>query len=72
VARLGAQFNIFPRYEVENGDRYIISGERKGTRVSEFLKPQGRFSFLCEEERERIRENVDRKWERLMRRLEVG
>ncbi len=70
VARLAVQSKVFPLYEVEDGDRYILNVEPEGAPVSEYFKPQGRFSFLREGDMERIQENVDREWERLMRRID--
>jgi len=70
LARLAVQTKIFPLYEVENGERYILNEEPEGIPVSEYLKPQGRFSFLREGDMERIQENVDREWKRLMSRME--
>jgi pyruvate/2-oxoacid:ferredoxin oxidoreductase beta subunit len=55
--------------EVENGERYILNEVPEGIPVSEYLKPQGRYSFLREGDTERIQENVDREWERLMRQI---
>jgi pyruvate/2-oxoacid:ferredoxin oxidoreductase beta subunit len=70
LARLAVQTKVFPLYEVENGERYILNEEPEGIPVSEYLKPQGRFSFLREGDMERIQENVDREWKRLMNRME--
>ena len=69
LARLAVQAKVFPLYEVENGDRYTLNVEPEGIPVSEYLRPQGRFNFLREGDLERIQENVDREWERLMRRM---
>jgi pyruvate/2-oxoacid:ferredoxin oxidoreductase beta subunit len=69
LARLAVQTKMFPLYEVEDGERYALSMEPEGIPVSEYLKPQGRFHFLREGDMERIQENVDREWERLMRRF---
>jgi len=69
LARLAVQTKVFPVYEVEEGERYILNVEPEGVPVSEYLKPQGRFSFLREGDMERIQENVDHEWERLMRRF---
>jgi pyruvate/2-oxoacid:ferredoxin oxidoreductase beta subunit len=69
LARLAVQTKIFPLYEVENGERYVLSLEPEGVPVGEYLKVQGRFSFLREGDTERIQENVDREWKRLMRRM---
>jgi len=69
LARLAVQTKIFPLYEVEEGDRYVLNLEPEGIPVSEYLKLQGRFSFLREGDMERIQENVDREWKRLMKRM---
>jgi len=71
LARLAVQTKAFPLYEVENGERYILSVEPEAIPVSEYLRPQGRFAFLREGDMERIQENVEREWERLMRRMEA-
>jgi pyruvate/2-oxoacid:ferredoxin oxidoreductase beta subunit len=72
LARLAVQTKVFPLYEVESGERYILNAEPEGIPVSEYLRPQGRFSFLREGDMERIQENVDREWTRLMRRMEAN
>jgi len=69
LARLAVQTKVFPLLEVENGERYILNEVPEGIPVSEYLKPQGRYSFLREGDTERIQENVDREWERLMRQI---
>jgi pyruvate/2-oxoacid:ferredoxin oxidoreductase beta subunit len=70
LARLAVQTKVFPLFEVENGERYTLNVEPEGVPVGEYLKPQGRFSFLKEGDVERIQENVDREWRRLMNRME--
>jgi len=70
LARLAVQTKLFPLLEVENGERYTLNVEPEGIPVGEYLKPQGRFSFLKEGDMERIQENVDREWRRLMNRME--
>jgi len=72
LARLAVQTKVFPLYEVESGERYILNVDPEGIPVSEYLRPQGRFSFLREGDMERIQENVDREWTRLMRRMETN
>jgi pyruvate/2-oxoacid:ferredoxin oxidoreductase beta subunit len=69
LSRLAVQTRIFPLYEIEEGERYVLNYEPEGTPVSEYLKPQGRFSFLREGDMERIQENVNREWQRLMQRM---
>ncbi len=65
VSRLAVQSKVFPLYEVEDGERYTINLEPKGILVEEYLRLQGRFSHLRDEEIEEIQKNVDREWERL-------
>jgi pyruvate/2-oxoacid:ferredoxin oxidoreductase beta subunit len=72
LARLAVQTKLFPLYEVENGERYLLNVEPEGIPVGEYLEMQGRFSFLREGDVERIQENVDREWKRLMRRMEAN
>jgi pyruvate/2-oxoacid:ferredoxin oxidoreductase beta subunit len=72
LARLAVQSKIFPLYEVEDGDRYILNLEPEGVPVKEYLELQGRFSFLREGDLERIQEQVNHEWERLMRKMEAG
>ncbi len=69
LARLAVQTKVFPLYEVETGARYLLTVEPEGIPVSDYLKPQGRFSFLREGDLERIQENVDREWQRLIQRM---
>ncbi len=69
LARLAVQTRVFPIYEIENGERYVLNIEPEGVPVGEYLKPQGRFSFLREGDLERIQENVNRDWKRLMQRM---
>jgi pyruvate/2-oxoacid:ferredoxin oxidoreductase beta subunit len=70
LSRLAVQTKIFPLYEVENGERYILNVEPEGTPVNEYIKTQGRFNFLREGDMERIQEYVDRKWKNLLKRTE--
>lgn len=69
LARLAVQTRIFPLYEVENGERYHLSLDPPKIPVKEYLQRQGRFSFLREGDLERIQENVDREWQRLLQRI---
>jgi len=70
LARLAVQAKVFPLYEVENGERYTLNVEPEGIPINEYLKPQGRFAYLKEGDWERIQENIDREWKRLMNRIE--
>lgn len=65
IARLATQTNVFPIYEVENGIYQINKKISKPVPVSEYLKKQGRFRHLNEEEINFIQEEVDINWKRL-------
>ena len=64
---MAVESKVFPLYEVENGEKWNITvWLRREVPVREYLKLQGRFSHLTEEDIEFIQENVDREWERLV------
>lgn len=67
IARLGVQSNVFPVYEVEDGQHYELNmrGERP---VREYLEVQGRFKHLQDDVIEKIQEMVDEDWELLLKR----
>lgn len=70
IARLATLTNVFPIYEIEKG-LYIINKKIKEPKpVSEYLKLQGRFQHLNENEVKSIQKEVDQNWKRLLK-LEV-
>ncbi len=66
VTRMATHCNVFPIYEIENGDHYYINVDPKGVPVRAYLKAQGRFSHLSEDEIKRIQMRVDFEWDRLL------
>jgi len=69
LARLAVQTCYFPLYEIEWGEKYTLNIKpREKKPVIEYLRLQGRFSHLTEKEINLIQAEVDRKWERLLRR----
>jgi len=72
LARLAVESGVFPLYEVEGGLRYRINYTPNGVGVREYLKLQGRFRDLSEEEIQEIEEGVALRWERLRRRAKDG
>ena len=70
VARLAVHTKLFPLYEVEDGERYRITVEPLGLPVKEYLKHQGRFRTLTDEEIEGIQREVDRRWAELQEKAE--
>ena len=66
IDRLAVQSNVFPLYEVKDGVDYTIN--IKGNRpVTDYLKIQGRFKHLTDEDFEQIQNMVDEDWELLLR-----
>lgn len=70
LARLAVETKIFPLYEIENGERYRMNRIPKGTPVEEYLKLQGRFKHLTKHQMNTIQKNVDKEWERLLKKAE--
>jgi pyruvate/2-oxoacid:ferredoxin oxidoreductase beta subunit len=66
---LAVETNIFPLYEIENGRKYILSYESRGLPVQEYLRKQGRFQHLNEEQIRQIQSEVDEEWSRLKQRF---
>ncbi|MGQ9588593.1 MAG: thiamine pyrophosphate-dependent enzyme, partial [Thermoplasmata archaeon] len=65
VARLAVDTHMFPLYEIEDG-RVHITKKGKGLPVSEYLKLQGRFAHLTEQEVVEIQTAVDESWKMLL------
>ncbi len=73
VAKLAVQTRAFPLIEIENGVKYTLTVKvNKPKPVFEYLKLQGRFKHLTEEEVKRIQEDVDSYWEYLMKKIEFS
>ncbi|RKZ21447.1 pyruvate synthase subunit beta [bacterium] len=69
LSRLAVQSRVFPLLEIENGEKWILNMNiKKPVPVVEYLKLQGRFRHLKEEDIQRIQEYVDKEWERILKR----
>jgi pyruvate/2-oxoacid:ferredoxin oxidoreductase beta subunit len=71
IARLAVQTNFFPLYEVENGIKYKLNFEGS-LRVKEYLKLQGRFAHLSENDVLRIQELVNEDFILLKKKLSLN
>ena len=67
MARLAVHTNVFPLYEVVEGERYHLTVVSRNLPVEDYLKPQGRFQNLTAETIAEIQQEVDRKWAKLNR-----
>ncbi len=66
ITRLATHCNVFPIYEIENGDHYDINVDSRNLPVRDYLRAQGRFSHLSDEDIEQVQKRVDFEWERLL------
>ncbi len=71
LCRLAVDSCVFPLYEIENGKYNIYKKPKKKIPVRDYLKLQGRFRHLPEEEVEKIQGNVDKEWELLLKKEEI-
>jgi pyruvate/2-oxoacid:ferredoxin oxidoreductase beta subunit len=71
ISRLAVLTRVFPLYEIENGEKYVISLKPNPRPIQEYLKLQGRFSHLTGSEIEVIQKNIERTWERLIKKTEA-
>lgn len=68
LGRMAVQSKVFPLLEVENGVTWRVTMEPKGEPVGPYLRRQGRFKHLTDEQIEEIQKQVDLRWEMLLRR----
>ena len=71
LARLAVNTQIYPLYEVKDG-KYKINIKTKNKSVMEYIKMQGRFDHLHDEEIKNIQEFVDREWNLLLKKEEFS
>ncbi len=69
LARLAVQARIFPLVEVEHGETWRLSMEHAGSPVEPYLRMQGRFRHLADEQISQIQADVDARWRALERRV---
>ena len=70
LARLAVDTRLFPLYEIESGVYTRINREPPGAPLEEYIRVQGRFRSLTAEQIEGFKEEVEHKWQYLMRNLE--
>ena len=70
ISRLAVTTNVYPLYEIHNGERLVLRNNPNPKPVEEYLKLQGRFSKLNEQEIKTIQDHVDHNWELLRRRAD--
>lgn len=70
AGRMAVQTGIFPLYEVEDGKYRMTIETRELRPVEEYLKLQGRFRHLSEDEKKVIQERVTQEYKKLMNKVE--
>ena len=68
LGRMAVQTKVFPLLEVENGVSWRVTMEPTGEPVGPYLRRQGRFKHLTDEQMAEIQKQVDWRWENLLRR----
>jgi len=66
LARLAVQTHVFPMYEIYEGKYYKMSMNPKKKPLIDYLKPQGRFRHLTEEQVADMDRQVDERYEWLL------
>jgi len=66
IARLAVETNFFPLYEIEDGEKYTLNFIPDKKPLKEFIKLQGRFKHLKDEEIEEMEETTQKNFERIL------
>ena len=73
LSRLAVQSRIFPLLEIEDGtDWRFTEKPKKQVPVIEYLKLQGRFRHISEEQLQIIQNSVDREWNLLLSKVKAS
>lgn len=71
LARMAVRSRVFPLMEVEDGARWRFTADHPGDPVEPYIRRQGRFAHLDEEEVAEIQAEVDARWRYLEGRVEA-
>jgi pyruvate/2-oxoacid:ferredoxin oxidoreductase beta subunit len=69
LARMAVHCRVFPMIEVENGERWRITMEPKGEPVASYIRCQGRFRHLSDEQIVVLQQQVDARWRALEKKV---
>jgi pyruvate ferredoxin oxidoreductase beta subunit/2-oxoisovalerate ferredoxin oxidoreductase beta subunit len=72
LARMAVLTRVFPLVEVENGSTWRFTMDHPGDPVEPYIRRQGRFRHLTEEQIRHIQTDVNERWEGLQRRVQHG
>ena len=73
LSRLAVETGLFPLYEITGGKVYTLNSiSDRLIRVEDYLRLQGRFSFLTQETVQQIQTSVTEKWQQLLLKTEIS
>ena len=72
LGRMAVQSHVFPLLEVEDGERWRFTLNTTGEPVGPYIRAQGRFRHLTDEDIARIQRDVDARYESLARRVRIS
>jgi len=72
LARAAVRTRVFPLMEVEHGTRWRFTVEHPGEPVGPYLRKQGRFRHLTDEDVKKVQEDLDARWAMLEQRVAAG
>lgn len=68
LGRMAVQNGLFPLYEITNGEDWKLSIKMKDKKpIADYIRLQGRFRHLGETELQAMQDEVDRKWNKLLK-----
>ncbi|MFC2035506.1 pyruvate synthase subunit PorB [Chloroflexota bacterium] len=70
LGRLAVQTGVFPLYEIENGNYKLNVNTTKRKPVQDYLKVQGRFRHLSEDDIQLIQDRIDKEYDIIMEKVE--
>ena len=65
---LAVETNIFPLYEIIDGEEYRITHDPQGLPVSDYMRIQGRYGQMSKEQIDEAQKEADKDWKRLVAR----
>lgn len=67
ACKLAVKTNIYPLFEIIEGQHVLGAANKKPLTVTEYLKPQGRFKHLSSDQVESIQQDVDIRYQKLVK-----
>jgi len=72
IGRIAVESKVFPLYEIENGEYKMTVTHKNHRPVIDYLKPQGRFRHLKENNIADIQRMVDKSYDKLLKKVKMS